>query len=410
MRSEKSGVWVRVIIIAGAAFFVCTLIAVFGGKEGSSSHIPTGALAHGDAPPPAAPANGAAPVRREAPPAINEGIARAVRESQQAVKEKQKRDADKARAAAQEAEAKRLAAAKEVEARRTAAAREADAKRAAVAREADYEAWKVRRKATMEESATHLRPDQVATWNRAMAAWNKLTPAQREAAYRQEYQQQMTNSENLGVKGPDYSARGGADLSKSSISDADWARAQAQAVPKQLIPHIPGMPDYYTDGSPVAPPPPAPTVAVQPAPPIASSPPSPAPVADDGGAAVPMIREDGVLKLPVRINDAIQLKFIVDSGASTVQIPEEVFLTLKRTDTIQVGDNLPAATYRNADGKSTKRPRFILRSLRVGNTTVTNVEALVGEANSPLLLGQSFLSRFREWKIDNRSGTLLLEQ
>jgi clan AA aspartic protease (TIGR02281 family) len=134
------------------------------------------------------------------------------------------------------------------------------------------------------------------------------------------------------------------------------------------------------------------------------------PATNDPSAAVPMVKEGGVLKLPVKVNDAIQLKFIVDSGATDVQIPEDVFLTLTRMDTVQKQDMLPPATYTIANGKQVTRPRFILRSLRVGNTNLTDVKAMVGETKSDLLLGQSFLSRFKEWKIDNQNATILLEK
>jgi predicted aspartyl protease len=123
---------------------------------------------------------------------------------------------------------------------------------------------------------------------------------------------------------------------------------------------------------------------------------------------VEMVKENGIFKVPVQLNGAISLKFIIDSGASEVQIPKDVFLTLVRTETIGDSDFLPGTTVILADGSKVKSDRFILRSIKVGETTFTDVHATVGGLNAPLLLGQSFLSRFTEWKIDNKNGTLVL--
>ena len=124
--------------------------------------------------------------------------------------------------------------------------------------------------------------------------------------------------------------------------------------------------------------------------------------------AVDMVSEDGVLKVPIQINGAISLKFVVDSGATFVQIPKEVFLTLVRADTIKEGDYLPGATLILADGRTVKSDKFILRSIKVGETTFTDVEASIGGVNAELLLGQSFLKKFGEWKIDNKKAKLIL--
>lgn len=125
-------------------------------------------------------------------------------------------------------------------------------------------------------------------------------------------------------------------------------------------------------------------------------------------AAVDMVEVGGVLKVPVQLNGAITLKFVVDSGASSVQIPKDVFLTLIRAETIKEGDFLPGATFILADGSKVKSDKFILRSIKVGESTFTDVEASVGGLEASLLLGQSFLKRFGEWKIDNNNGKLIL--
>ena len=128
-----------------------------------------------------------------------------------------------------------------------------------------------------------------------------------------------------------------------------------------------------------------------------------------GPIAVSMKRKDGNLWVPVQINKAVAIDFVVDSGASDVLIPKDVFLTLVRSGTITKNDYIGDKIYSIADGSEVKGIRFRLASLQVGNQTVTNVDASImpSDAASPLL-GLSFLSRFKSWTIDNNSGTLVL--
>ena len=47
-----------------------------------------------------------------------------------------------------------------------------------------------------------------------------------------------------------------------------------------------------------------------------------------------MVPEGGTFVVPVRINDQITLKFVIDSGAADVSVPADVVMTLLRTGTI----------------------------------------------------------------------------
>jgi len=112
--------------------------------------------------------------------------------------------------------------------------------------------------------------------------------------------------------------------------------------------------------------------------------------------------------VPVIINGAIKLNFILDSGASDVLIPGDVFLTLTRTDTVKPSDFLGSQIYSLADGSKLKGARFLIRELRVGNQVATDVVASVGPLTGDLLLGLSFLSRFGTVTLDNNRHVLLL--
>lgn len=122
-----------------------------------------------------------------------------------------------------------------------------------------------------------------------------------------------------------------------------------------------------------------------------------------------MRKSRGTYVVPVTINNAITLDFTVDSGASDVSIPADVVLTLMRAGTIRGTDFIGEKTYVLADGTRTKSRTFRIRSLTVGERSVRDVVGSVAPASGTLLLGQSFLSRFKSWSIDNSRHALVLE-
>jgi predicted aspartyl protease len=119
---------------------------------------------------------------------------------------------------------------------------------------------------------------------------------------------------------------------------------------------------------------------------------------------IKLTKRGGVYELPVMVNGAIELNFILDSGASDVHIPLSLFKTLINAGQIRREDVLGMETYSIADGSSVENVKIILRKLEIGQFTANNVEASVGTDNSPLLLGQSFLQNFKNVSIDNQNG------
>jgi predicted aspartyl protease len=131
--------------------------------------------------------------------------------------------------------------------------------------------------------------------------------------------------------------------------------------------------------------------------------------AQPGETIVPLESEHGALVVPVMVDDAIRLNFVVDSGATYVGIPEDVARTLMRTGKLTSSDYLGSGTYVLADGSRGPSRVFTLRSMVVGGREVRNVTASITGRNGALLLGQSFLRRFKSWSIDNRRRVLVLK-
>jgi clan AA aspartic protease (TIGR02281 family) len=125
-----------------------------------------------------------------------------------------------------------------------------------------------------------------------------------------------------------------------------------------------------------------------------------------------LIERNGLFELPVRLNDVITLNAAIDSGASQVVIPADVFKTLRRTGTFDDEDELgEEVAYKLADGSVQKGLQIRIRSITVGVTTVTDVIGIViSDDADQILLGQSFLRRFKSVSLDNQKQTITLYQ
>jgi clan AA aspartic protease (TIGR02281 family) len=124
--------------------------------------------------------------------------------------------------------------------------------------------------------------------------------------------------------------------------------------------------------------------------------------------SVSLVHENGTLQVPVVINGATSLNFTIDSGATDVSIPANIFFSLTRAGTVSPQDFLDKRAYTLADGSTQLSQRFRIRSLRVGNLELRDVIASVMPSSGSLLLGQSFLSRLKSWSIDNEKHVLLI--
>jgi aspartyl protease family protein len=122
-----------------------------------------------------------------------------------------------------------------------------------------------------------------------------------------------------------------------------------------------------------------------------------------------LVSQGGTFLVPVQINGVIELHFTVDSGASDVTIPADVVMTLFRTGTLKESDFLGTKTYILADGSKVPSATFRIRTLKVGDRVIENVLGAAADVNGSLLLGQSFLSKFNSWSIDNGRQVLLLD-
>jgi predicted aspartyl protease len=137
-------------------------------------------------------------------------------------------------------------------------------------------------------------------------------------------------------------------------------------------------------------------------------------VMDGTRKRIPLRLSAGKLYIvPVLINGRIWRDFMIDTGASDVSIPADVATTLMRAGTITMEDIGSEQNYVLADGGTDKNRQIRIHSLQVGEgDNAVVAQNVVGSVTGPqgsLLLGQSFLRRFRSTTIDNVNSMLIID-
>jgi clan AA aspartic protease (TIGR02281 family) len=127
-------------------------------------------------------------------------------------------------------------------------------------------------------------------------------------------------------------------------------------------------------------------------------------VSEPEGMSVDLVRSGEVSFVEVVLNEKITQHFIVDTGASFTVISREAANELG----ITIDDNTPFIPITTASSVIFN-PLVTLRSLRVGQAEVENVDALVHNlpGRSSGLLGNSFLSKFKV-VLDSIQGKMTL--
>ena len=130
---------------------------------------------------------------------------------------------------------------------------------------------------------------------------------------------------------------------------------------------------------------------------------------NENGNILKMEIENGVRYVWIEIN-GLRLRFIFDTGASSICISSAEATVLFRQGTLQKEDILDVEYFQDATGTVSEGTKVNLREIRIGNLVLENVQALVVDnVNAPLLLGQTVLERFGSIEIDNINGQIILK-
>ena len=112
-----------------------------------------------------------------------------------------------------------------------------------------------------------------------------------------------------------------------------------------------------------------------------------------GQTVIQMEKDGGVYKIPCEIN-GLRLKLIFDTGASNVCISESIALMMLENGYLEYEDIKGSGSSIVADGRIVDNTRINIKSLKIGEITLNNVEAVViHQQSAPLLLGQSAIQK-----------------
>lgn len=122
-----------------------------------------------------------------------------------------------------------------------------------------------------------------------------------------------------------------------------------------------------------------------------------------------MKKMNGVYFVPVEIN-GIPMEFIFDTGASDITLSATEAVFLFKQGKLTEADIRGTQQYTIADGSIAEGTVVILKTVRLGNRTLQNVQAsIVHNIEAPLLMGQSALSRFGKITIDYENNEIKFE-
>ena len=124
---------------------------------------------------------------------------------------------------------------------------------------------------------------------------------------------------------------------------------------------------------------------------------------------VKMVEENGVYKIPVEINGS-NMNFIFDTGASTISISSTEAMFLYKQGTLKEEDYIGNVNFQDATGAISEGTIIRLKTVKIGNKVLQNVEASIVHNNSaPLLFGQSALAKFGKVSIDYNQNEITFE-
>lgn len=115
---------------------------------------------------------------------------------------------------------------------------------------------------------------------------------------------------------------------------------------------------------------------------------------------IQMEKDGGVYKVPCNVN-GVKMKFIFDTGASTVSMSQTMAQFLLDGEYLSVSDIKGVGQSVVADGTIVNHAIIILRDIEIGGLHLKNIKATVLESqNAPLLLGQTAISELGRIIID----------
>lgn len=118
------------------------------------------------------------------------------------------------------------------------------------------------------------------------------------------------------------------------------------------------------------------------------------------GITIVMQNDNGIYKIPCLVNGA-KMKFIFDTGATTVSLSSSMANYLLENDYISKDDIVGFGKSTVADGTIIEHTKILLKDIEISGLHLRNVEATVLKSlSAPLLLGQTAIQKLGRIELD----------
>jgi aspartyl protease family protein len=125
---------------------------------------------------------------------------------------------------------------------------------------------------------------------------------------------------------------------------------------------------------------------------------------------VKMQKINGVYQIPVEI-DGVEMFFILDTGAGLISISATEARFLYKQGKLEDKDFRGTSNFIDANGNITEGTIIVLKTVKIGNHTLSNVEAsVVNNLVAPLLFGESALEKLGKISIDYEKNEISFEE
>jgi aspartyl protease family protein len=132
-------------------------------------------------------------------------------------------------------------------------------------------------------------------------------------------------------------------------------------------------------------------------------------VSPDQKTVVKMDEKYGVRYVPMKINGQ-ELNFVFDTGASSICISVLEASVLVKNGTLRTSDIIGEEEFITANGDISVGAKINLKTVQIGNRKLSNIEATIIEnPQAECLLGQTVLSQFGKYTIDNQKNEIIFE-
>lgn len=117
----------------------------------------------------------------------------------------------------------------------------------------------------------------------------------------------------------------------------------------------------------------------------------------------------GTYRVDIAIAGVCCFKMVLDTGASDVSVPLRLWYAMLKDGHIDQADHIDVTKYRTANG-TVEGLRFRMPTMTIEGYAVDGVIGSVtkGDNGQTILLGQSFLRKFKAWQINNATRELIL--